>query len=116
MPAEVGLDGTDRNGLRCRGHRATPATDRAERGHLVDGAPTAALQAASHPLGGQTAALRAAVLRTSVGHAVTVSGRCDSLAEPSATSGEPGPASVLAAGAAPPKSAPPPWPRQASRQ
>src|SRR5258705_10945809 len=110
MLAEVGLDGTDRNGLRSRCHRAAAATERAERGHLVDGAPAAALQAASHPFGGQTAALRAAVLRTRVGHAVTVSGRCDSLAEPRATSGEPGPASVLAAGPARPKSAPPPWP------
>src|SRR5258707_2007595 len=116
MPAEVGLDGTDRNGLRCRGHRATPATDRAERGHLVDGAPAAALQAASHPLGGQPAALRAAVLRTRVGHAATVSGGCDSLAEPRATSGEPEPASALPAGPARPKSAPSPWPRRPSRK
>ena len=55
--------------------RVGRAVDRGEHRDFVDGAPGAAVRAAAHPFGGDVVAFRAAVLRTRLGHAVTVSGR-----------------------------------------
>ncbi|ETZ98027.1 DNA repair radA domain protein, partial [Mycobacterium kansasii 662] len=71
VPAQVGPDRTDRDGVRCR-HAASTA-DSAEYGYLFDGAPAAAFQAPPHPLCGAVATIRAAELRTRISHAVTVS-------------------------------------------
>ena len=51
---------------------------------LVDRAPGAAFQATPYPFRGDVAAFRTAILRTCLGHPVTVSAWCDRSAEVSA--------------------------------
>src|SRR6202040_2917090 len=78
MAGAVRLDGADRNRSRGRGERgASAVSDSAQHRRFVDRAPGATLQAASHPFGGDMAAFRTAVLRTRLGHLVTVSGWSD---------------------------------------
>src|SRR5271156_5517361 len=82
MPSAVRFDGADRNGGRgraCRGPNA--ASYGTKHGHLVDRAPGAAFQATPYPFGGGMAAFRTAILRTCLGHPMTVSGWCDRSAE-----------------------------------
>ncbi len=57
--------------------RAARAVDGGEHSYFVDGAPGAAVRAAADPFRGDVVALRTAVLRTRLGHDVTVSATAD---------------------------------------